>query len=85
VHGAVDAIMQPCELYWILIRLGEDLTLPARRVGKAGRWGAIWRPSAHRTWPGSTELPELTEQILSEHRVPSARSQWAAAARCTCS
>lgn len=63
-HGGVDALMHPCELYWVIIH-------PSRARGPAWRDIARRLRAMHaRVFPGSPLVPEIFERLMNEHRTP---------------
>jgi AraC-like DNA-binding protein/mannose-6-phosphate isomerase-like protein (cupin superfamily) len=65
-HGGVDALMHPCELYWIQVR-------PGRRR----EWAAFFARLAatgRRVFKGNATVPDIFERIFQEHRTRAADS-----------
>ena len=69
-HGGVNAVLHPCELYWLTVRLPPS----GRLAGLAREDGAALARGFHqlqwRCFPGSTHLRDAFERILQEHRAP---------------
>ena len=67
-HGGVDAVLHPCELYWLTVTLSRTGRVRgmSRADGKAlaERYHAMRR----RRFPGSAHLQTCFEHILDEHR-----------------
>lgn len=62
VHGGVDAIMQPCELYWVVIGAG---------MGRGPEWGEAKRRLEglrQRRFAGTAAGQEIFERLMEEHR-----------------
>ncbi len=57
-HGGVDALMQPCELYWVQLRPGRGRTTAFSRLAATRR----------RVFAGTEAIPEICERLLDEHR-----------------
>jgi len=69
-HGGVDAVLHPCELYWLTLRLP-----PSGRVAGLGRndAAALAERFYHLKWrcfPGTPTLRDVFDRILAEHREP---------------
>jgi AraC family L-rhamnose operon regulatory protein RhaS len=68
-HGGVDALMHPCELFWVIVH-------PTR--GNGPGWADITRrlrAMKSRLFPGSPLVPEIFERLMAEHRTPSPDSR----------
>lgn len=70
-HGGVDAVIHPCDLYWIIVTLSA-----ARQRPLSARFAAMQA----RCFPGSAAVPRLFEAIMDEHREPDELSLVAARA-----
>jgi AraC family transcriptional regulator, L-rhamnose operon regulatory protein RhaS len=57
-HGGVDALMHPCELFWVIVRAGQLTPAIARRL----------RVMTSRVFPGSPLVSEIFERLMVEHR-----------------
>jgi AraC-like DNA-binding protein/quercetin dioxygenase-like cupin family protein len=57
-HGGADAIMHPCELYWLQIAFPDHGALPGL--------------SEERCFPATTETSALFDALMDEHRNPEA-------------
>ncbi|MEI8195119.1 MAG: AraC family transcriptional regulator [Phycisphaerae bacterium] len=62
-HGGVNALMHPCELYWVLVRVSSS------------RGESLWRniiqglrQIERRLFRGGTAVPEIFERLMEEHR-----------------
>jgi AraC-like DNA-binding protein len=69
-HGGVDALMHPCELYWIIVHTAR---------GEGPLWNGIVKRLAKmksRVFPGSPLVPEIFERLRHEHqrRSPDSRA-----------
>lgn len=70
-HGGIDAVIHPCDLYWVGIAHGDAPLRPAlRRLAKLER----------RCFPGSPAIISCFERLLAEHRRRDALSVTAARA-----
>ncbi|MEX0654368.1 MAG: AraC family transcriptional regulator [Phycisphaeraceae bacterium] len=67
-HGGVDAVLHPCELYWVQLRVPRRGALPglARRDAQVmlGRLEAL----RLRCFPASDVVPEAFARLIAEHR-----------------
>jgi AraC family L-rhamnose operon regulatory protein RhaS len=57
-HGGVDALMHPCELFWVIVRAERLAPAIARRLAAMKA----------RAFPGSPLVPEIFERLMAEHR-----------------
>ena len=68
-HGGVDALMHPCELFWIIVHTAR---------GRGPAWVDIakrLKGMNSRVFPGSPLVPEIFERLMAEHRRRSADSR----------
>lgn len=61
-HGGIDAVMHPCELYWVQV---NHVTASKFAEGSLTQW--IERLSL-RSFPGSRSLRERFDTLMAEHR-----------------
>lgn len=67
-HGGVNALMHPCELYWILV---QARTREAGGAGGDPLWASILRGLGQidrRLFRGGAAVPEIFERLFEEHR-----------------
>jgi AraC-like DNA-binding protein len=74
LHGSVDSMLHPCELYWLQIRFPVGRHLPglsrADTAALAERLGAV----RHRCFPGSPSVRRCFDRLIFEHCRPTAFS-----------
>jgi len=74
-HGGVDAVLHPCTLYWLTLRLPEDHPLPEMNRAGAARLARFFHHElAARTFPASPLIETCFQALLDEHRAPDALS-----------
>lgn len=76
LHGGQDAVMHPCELYWLQITL-PDKTAPTHRNPIASL-ARDFQTLGTKLFTGSPLLPSLFERLLTEHRSLDMHAQTAA-------
>lgn len=79
-HGGVDAVLHPCELYWLTVRLGGRRPLPGMARAEAERIASRYHALQWRCFAGSRVVQRCFERLLAEHRAPDALSPAAARA-----
>lgn len=79
-HGGVDAVLHPCELYWLTVRLGGRRPLPGTAREDAARVASRFHALEWRCFAGSRAVQDCFERLLAEHRAPDALSRAAARA-----
>jgi AraC-like DNA-binding protein/mannose-6-phosphate isomerase-like protein (cupin superfamily) len=69
-HGGVDAMMHPCELYFLQIRFGRRGGLPGLEPRDSARLAAGFHAIRRRCFAGSPSLASYFRQIHAQHRRP---------------
>ncbi len=79
-HGGVDDVLQPCELYWLQVRLQGSRSLqgvtPCEKQQISDRFASLQR----RRFNASPHLTPLFETLVREHRQPAGLAPTAARA-----
>jgi AraC-like DNA-binding protein/mannose-6-phosphate isomerase-like protein (cupin superfamily) len=75
-HGGADALMHPCELYWLQIIMPDDAPLPGLTVEATAALCTAMAAIEARRFPVSPEVLTLFTDLLTEHR--SAADEFAA-------
>lgn len=77
LHGGQDAIMHPCELYWVQVELPPTSNKPSNKKSTHAKQLAVtdisqlshdYQTLQPRLFPGSDSLPALYERLLAEYR-----------------
>ena len=68
LHGGVNAVMNPCEIYWLQVHLDAPGGLTGLPPAEARQLATGFAGIKRRCFPGSAVLPELFERALAEHR-----------------
>ncbi len=75
-HGGVDAVLHPCELYWLEVQFprgsGSGRGLPGLSAAQTRQLEQSYAALQLRTFPGSTSLIPLYERVMTECRAPTA-------------
>ncbi|MFW6058978.1 MAG: helix-turn-helix domain-containing protein [Phycisphaeraceae bacterium] len=67
-HGGVDAMLHPCELYWLTVRLPRSGRLPGMPRGDGTELAQRYHALRWRCFAGSAGLRDCFERLLAEHR-----------------
>lgn len=67
-HGGTNAVMQPCELYWIQVAGVARRPWPGLNLAETREIGAGLNSLRQWSFPGSPRMVELFERLLQEHQ-----------------
>jgi len=81
MHGGVDDMMHPCELYWLQLRIKKagDLGYTAEEIRQ---FHTAWHGVHARVAPARKDMLPLFQRILEEHRKPDSYSPLRVRALC---
>jgi AraC-like DNA-binding protein/quercetin dioxygenase-like cupin family protein len=68
LHGGVNAVMNPCEIYWVQVHLDGRGGLPGLTRTEGRALAAGFAAMRRRCFPGSPRVPELFERLMEEQR-----------------
>jgi AraC family transcriptional regulator, L-rhamnose operon regulatory protein RhaS len=74
LHGGVDDVMHPCQLYWIKVVLPPEGPLPGMDPAHAAELADGFRCMRCRVFPCPSSVIDCFEALLSEHQEPRADS-----------
>lgn len=77
-HGGVNAVMHPCELYWIGIAFPSSKAMPGITLAETEVLAHDYATMQYRTFSGSLAIMDHFERILAEHQNPSSHGVLAA-------
>lgn len=66
-HGGLDAVMHPCELFWLQVRIDPDIPLPGLETEQSLTLSEKLAAIEERRFPASTSVPSLFERLIEEH------------------
>ena len=69
-HGAIDAVFEPCELFWLQVGLPAHGALPGMDAMATRAIASRLEGIRRRVFPGPRELTALWWALLAEHRAP---------------
>lgn len=67
-HGGADALMHPCELYWLQVIVPDDAPLPGLTREATTDLRSVLDTIEARRFPVSPEILMLFAELLAEHR-----------------
>jgi len=67
-HGGLDAMMHPCNLYWMHVTIPSEKPLPGLSLAQTQVLHRAFAKHRPRSFPGSPRLPEIFRRIIDEHR-----------------
>lgn len=80
IHGGVDRVMHPCELYWLQVLLPPQHALPGLDAEANKRLGEAFAGMRRRVFAAPPTIMTHVERLLAEHRAPDAQAPLAARA-----
>jgi AraC-like DNA-binding protein len=80
LHGSCDEHFEPCELYWLQLKVPEDGAFDHLSFAESQTLYNSLKGMSLRTFPASPQIRRCFEQLLEEHRQPAAFSHVVASA-----
>lgn len=69
-HGATDAVLAPCELFWLQLTIPDGGELPGHDAAATRQIQNRLAGIRRRVFPGPPELTGMWWSLLAEHRAP---------------
>jgi AraC-like DNA-binding protein len=70
IHGGINAVMNPCELYWVQIAISPHAPLPGLSPEDMSSLTSAFAGMQTRSFPGSADVKRCFDQWLAEVRWP---------------
>ncbi|MGO9114870.1 MAG: AraC family transcriptional regulator [Thermoguttaceae bacterium] len=70
LHGAANAVLDPCEHYWMQVDLRSEKNLPGLPIKSAREITQLLGSRAGRCFSGGEPVREAFERLVEEHRHP---------------
>jgi AraC-like DNA-binding protein len=68
LHGGVDSVLEPCELYWLHVTFRKNKPLPGLTIRQTRELASGFESMRYRCFPGSKLVHDNLRKLLTEYR-----------------